>query len=113
MDSVNLSIGMHLKESLINEVCETKMKCVKITMKTAENTNKVLANFQKIKSSVPELSQLSARPDLSKMDIIKFRHALKDAIKKNNVAGENLYSERHTSREDHLQRRKIIVCKFS
>ncbi|EFO82526.1 hypothetical protein CRE_00391 [Caenorhabditis remanei] len=29
MDSVNLSIGMHLKESLINEVCKKMMKCVK------------------------------------------------------------------------------------
>ncbi|EFO92064.1 hypothetical protein CRE_13098 [Caenorhabditis remanei] len=94
-DNIAKQCGVPAAESIFRIITKKGPPLLRITMKSPEIATKVLAKFQQIKSSVPELSQLSARPDLSKTDLIKFRLAWKEAIEKNNVAGKRLFTVRN------------------
>ncbi|EFO82981.1 hypothetical protein CRE_00581 [Caenorhabditis remanei] len=78
-----LLIQKKRKNHLSRQFTQLKKKCHQSSGK-----------FQKVKLSIPELSRLSTRPDLSKTEIIKFRLAWREAIEKNKVAGKRILTVR-------------------
>ncbi|PIC21794.1 hypothetical protein B9Z55_026497 [Caenorhabditis nigoni] len=59
------------------------------------DATKALASFNSIKTRVTGCHNASIRPDLSKPELAKFRESWKEAIKKNNEAGQRIWTVRN------------------
>uniref|UniRef100_A0A8R1HSH8 Uncharacterized protein n=1 Tax=Caenorhabditis japonica TaxID=281687 RepID=A0A8R1HSH8_CAEJA len=68
---------------------------LKIQLESTEDMSKVLNLFSKRKVQILSCQNASARPDLSKMELEKYRLAWKDAIERNNQAKARIYTVRN------------------
>uniref|UniRef100_A0A8R1II52 DDE_3 domain-containing protein n=1 Tax=Caenorhabditis japonica TaxID=281687 RepID=A0A8R1II52_CAEJA len=68
---------------------------LKIQLQKKEDARKMMSQFNKIKSTVQACSSAIIRPDLSKPERERQRAAWKEAVMKNNKAGEFLFTVRN------------------
>uniref|UniRef100_A0A8R1IP52 Endo/exonuclease/phosphatase domain-containing protein n=4 Tax=Caenorhabditis japonica TaxID=281687 RepID=A0A8R1IP52_CAEJA len=68
---------------------------LKIQLQKKEDARKMMSQFNKIKSTVQGCSSAIIRPDLSKPERERQRAAWKEAVMKNNKAGEFLFTVRN------------------
>ncbi|PIC44262.1 hypothetical protein B9Z55_004692 [Caenorhabditis nigoni] len=68
---------------------------LKIQFKNKMDATKALVSFNSIKTRVTGCHSASIRPDLSKPELAKFRESWKEAIEKNNEAGQRIWTVRN------------------
>uniref|UniRef100_A0A8R1DZQ6 Uncharacterized protein n=1 Tax=Caenorhabditis japonica TaxID=281687 RepID=A0A8R1DZQ6_CAEJA len=68
---------------------------LKIQFQQKDDALALLSKFEQVKSKVKELQHASARPDLSKPELIKFRESWKKAIALNDKVGKRVYTVRN------------------
>ncbi|EGT58711.1 hypothetical protein CAEBREN_18502 [Caenorhabditis brenneri] len=68
---------------------------IKLQFNSKEEAEKVLKSFNQVKDKLNGCRNSTARPDLTKPELIKYRQAWKQAIKLNNDAKERIWTVRN------------------